>query len=222
MPWSLDCGTQTYWVGDERVALLPETKSIKTTAALADAAAHVASLSVASEAGPFWVTLSAGIINVDPAESLANAIELADHRLHAAKRAGRNRVLSSDHASVPPRAKFLPVEDDSAVAPFVTRLLDRESMLVHWVESGERELAAMGDARYDATLLDVDLPGMDGLQVLRELERTQGRNGWPVLVLTAAPRKDVLKERFRLGAAEYVGKIHMDVELIVRLQRLWV
>ena len=93
-------------------------------------------------------------------------------------------------------------------------------MKVHWVQSGERGLSAVADARYDAILLDVELPGMDGLQVLSELERTQGRNRPPVVVLTAAPRKDVLKESFRLGAAEYVEKNHLEVELVVRLQRL--
>ncbi len=114
--------------------------------------------------------------------------------------------------------KILVIEDDPTVGPFVKRGLEQQRWGVDLVANGEEgEQAAMtGD--YDVVILDMRLPGKNGLQVLNGL-RERGFER-PVLVLTAQDAIDAKVEALRAGADDYVTKPFAFEELLARVEAL--
>jgi two-component system, OmpR family, response regulator len=100
--------------------------------------------------------------------------------------------------------RILVVEDDAVLAAALTRALAQAAYTVDLVENGEDANRALGSSTYDLVVLDIALPGLDGLSVLRRL-RDQ-RSQVPVLILTA---RDTLEDRVAgldLGADDYMTK----------------
>lgn len=114
--------------------------------------------------------------------------------------------------------KILLVEDDAMIGENIKIALEGEGFDVDWAENGIDAEAALAATDYDALLLDLGLPGRDGVDILRAL---RGRNdGMPVLVLTA---RDTVAERvhgLRSGADDYLVKPFDLEELIARLEAL--
>lgn len=114
--------------------------------------------------------------------------------------------------------RILVVEDDTALAAGLSRLLQAEGYVVTVTDNGERALAAAGSDQFDLAILDIGLPGLDGFEVLRRL-RASGRK-LPVLVLTA---RDAVGDRVRgldLGADDYMAKPFSTEELVARVRAL--
>ncbi|MGC2517718.1 MAG: response regulator transcription factor [Burkholderiales bacterium] len=100
--------------------------------------------------------------------------------------------------------RILVVEDDTVLAAALTRALNQAAYAVDLVENGERADQALGSQAYDLVVLDIALPKMDGLAVLRRLR--DRRSNVPVLILTA---RDTLEDRVAgldLGADDYMTK----------------
>ena len=108
------------------------------------------------------------------------------------------------------------VEDDVGIARFVERGLTLEGMRVQWTTSGEEALAFLRSYQYDAIILDLMLPDMDGRDVCKTL-RGQGVST-PICMLTA---KDSLEEKisgFEVGADDYLTKPFAFEELLARIK----
>ncbi len=108
------------------------------------------------------------------------------------------------------------VEDDVGIARFVERGLTLEGMRVQWTASGEEALAFLRSYQYDAIILDLMLPDMDGRDVCKTL-RGQGVST-PICMLTA---KDSLEEKisgFEVGADDYLTKPFAFEELLARIK----
>ncbi|MCV3310136.1 response regulator, partial [Leclercia adecarboxylata] len=86
--------------------------------------------------------------------------------------------------------RILLVEDDKLIGDGIKAGLTKLGFSLDWFTEGETGRAALYSAPYDAVVLDLTLPGIDGLQILREW-REQGRSE-PVLILTA---RDALNQR---------------------------
>lgn len=110
-------------------------------------------------------------------------------------------------ARVPPY-RLLIVDDSTVVRGALARLLDAEPDLtvVATAADGQAALAKIDNARPDLILLDIEMPNMDGHQVLAELRRRDSRI--PVLVFSSLTRKGALAtiEALGLGAADYITK----------------
>jgi len=112
-------------------------------------------------------------------------------------------------------ARVLIVEDDPTVAEVVTRYLEREGFTVESVADG-RDAVARADARLpDLVVLDIMLPGLDGLEVCRRL---RARAPIPVVMLTARGSEEDRVLGLDLGADDYVSKPFSPRELTARVK----
>lgn len=114
--------------------------------------------------------------------------------------------------------KILLVEDDILLGDGIRAGLILSAFAVDWVRSGEAALRAIADSVYDACILDLGLPGVDGVAVLRELRRTG--NATPVLVLTARDTQEDKIAGLDSGADDYLTKPFDLAELLARLRAL--
>jgi two-component system, OmpR family, response regulator len=100
--------------------------------------------------------------------------------------------------------RVLLVEDDQMIAQGLQTALRQDGCTVDWMRDGNSAAAALRDERFDLVLLDLGLPGRDGLTVLRDLRRRG--DATPVLILTA---RDELRDRVAgldAGADDYIVK----------------
>lgn len=114
--------------------------------------------------------------------------------------------------------RILLIEDDRLIGDGIKAGLGKMGFSVDWFTEGNDGVLALNAAPYDAVVLDLSLPGMDGMEILRQW-RQQGRDE-PVLILTA---RDALAERvdgLQQGADDYLCKPFALSEVAARLQAL--
>jgi len=114
--------------------------------------------------------------------------------------------------------KVLVVEDDRTVGQFVQRGLEEHRYNVDLVADGQDGLDRASHTTYDVIVLDLRLPGMSGVEVLRTL-RDRGVET-PVLVLTAQDAVDSKVKALRTGADDYVTKPFAFEEVLARVEAL--
>ncbi|HGT8809953.1 response regulator [Escherichia coli] len=114
--------------------------------------------------------------------------------------------------------RILLIEDDMLIGDGIKTGLSKMGFSVDWFTQGRQGKEALYSAPYDAVILDLTLPGMDGRDILREWREKGQRE--PVLILTA---RDALAERvegLRLGADDYLCKPFALIEVAARLEAL--
>jgi two-component system, OmpR family, response regulator len=114
--------------------------------------------------------------------------------------------------------RILVVEDSELVADAVRRGLDAAGFAVDHVVSAELAHAAFATVDYDAAIVDIGLPGEDGLSLLARLR--QSGKSLPILILTARQAVDDRLKAFDLGADDFVIKPFVQAELIARCRAL--
>lgn len=114
--------------------------------------------------------------------------------------------------------RILLVEDDQDIGARLTEGLASFGFVVEHVEDGEQALSFARHERFDAIVLDLGLPGLSGIEVLRGLRRAGATT--PVLILTARSSWTEKVEGLNAGADDYVAKpFHVD-EIAARLRAL--
>ncbi|HEX7156011.1 MAG TPA: response regulator, partial [Burkholderiaceae bacterium] len=112
--------------------------------------------------------------------------------------------------------RVLLVEDDPMIGNGVRAALRQDGCAVDWVRDGRAAGSALATERFDLVLLDLGLPGRDGLDILRDLRAR--RIDTPVIVLTA---RDALRDRvggLDAGADDYIVKPFELEELAARMR----
>jgi two-component system, OmpR family, phosphate regulon response regulator OmpR len=119
-----------------------------------------------------------------------------------------------------PRTTTLLIDDDARLGALVVEYFGRHDIDVTVAADGERGLAALRRGRFDAVVLDVMLPGLDGFEVCRRLRATPELAALPVLMLTA--RGDDVDKivGLELGADDYLAKPFNPRELLARVRAL--
>jgi DNA-binding NtrC family response regulator len=110
------------------------------------------------------------------------------------------------------KSNVLIIDDDEVVRLSHLRSLQSAARELEAVGDGEDALRLMERQRFDVVLLDLRMPGMDGMQVLRAIKQN-----WPeseVVVITGYPTIETAKEAVRLGAYDYLAKPIGPVEVV--------
>ena len=111
--------------------------------------------------------------------------------------------------------KALVVEDEKKIASFVCQGLEERGFVVAVCHRGDDGFELATTRRYDVVLLDIMLPGRDGLSILRSLR--ERKNAVPVILLTARGQLNERVEGLNLGADDYVAKPFFLDELVARV-----
>ena len=114
--------------------------------------------------------------------------------------------------------RVLLVEDERKTASFIRRALQGEGFAVDVCHNGEDGLAAASATAFDGIVLDIMLPGRDGLSVLRQLR--ERHNGTPVLLLSARGEVNERVDGLNAGADDYLSKPFALAELVARVRAL--
>lgn len=114
--------------------------------------------------------------------------------------------------------RILLVEDDDMIGESVVAGLECEGHAVDWVRDGNSALLALNTTTFSLVILDLGLPGKDGLQVLKEMRAK--RNATPVLVTTARDTVDDRILGLDTGADDYLVKPYDLDELSARIRAL--
>jgi DNA-binding response OmpR family regulator len=115
---------------------------------------------------------------------------------------------------------LLVVEDDPDIVELLRYNLEREGYRVLVATDGERGLGDAGRHQPDLVLLDLMLPGLDGLEVLKRMRGQEGTRGIPVLVLTAKSEETDVVLGLEMGADDYLTKPFSPRELVARVRAL--
>jgi DNA-binding response OmpR family regulator len=116
------------------------------------------------------------------------------------------------------RVAALLVDDDARLGALVAEYLGRNDVDVTVAADGERGLAALGKRRFDVVLLDVMLPGLDGLEVCRRIRAAPELAAMPVVMLTAKGDDVDRIVGLELGADDYLPKPFNPRELLARIR----
>ncbi len=124
-------------------------------------------------------------------------------------------VMSQPAVDPPTRGRVLVVDDDASLAEMLTIVLRQEGFDSQMVTRGDAALAAFHDYRPDLVLLDLMLPGKDGIDVCKEI---RAESGVPIVMLTAKSDTIDVVVGLESGADDYVVKPFKPKELVARIR----
>jgi len=128
-------------------------------------------------------------------------------------------VRSETHTGMDLRKKILIVEDDEDIALSLKYNLEKEGgYLVQTAADGEAGLRAASQRTPDLVLLDLNLPGVDGLSVCKQLRRDAATSGVPIVMLTARVEETDRIVGLELGADDYITKPFSMKEMLARIR----
>lgn len=113
------------------------------------------------------------------------------------------------------KIRILVVDDDAALAEMLQIVLRQEGFDTIWCGTGDEALAEFRDTKPDLVLLDLMLPGRDGVSVCRDI---RAESGVPIIMLTAKSNTSDVVSGLEAGADDYVAKPFKAKELIARIR----
>jgi two-component system, OmpR family, phosphate regulon response regulator PhoB len=119
-----------------------------------------------------------------------------------------------------PRPKVLVVDDDSDIRSLVQYNLEKEGLHVTAVSNGKDALQLAHSQPFQAVILDLMLPEVDGLEVCRQIKRDPALSDIPVIMLTAKGEEVDRVVGFELGADDYITKPFSPRELVLRVKAI--
>ena len=140
----------------------------------------------------------------------------ADRIMRSSRQENRRDVTTMADASLENRGlRVLAVEDEEAILDFVEMGMRYEGFDVELAKDGPSALMAFARRRPDVVILDLNLPGLDGLEVCREIRR---KSDVPIIMLTARGEVDERVEGLDAGADDYLPKPFKFKELLARVR----
>ncbi|MBI2330141.1 response regulator [Candidatus Daviesbacteria bacterium] len=115
----------------------------------------------------------------------------------------------------PTAKKILLVEDEDFIRELYVRQLEKAGFLVKSAPDGKTGLDMLKNEAFDLLLLDIMLPGINGLQLLREFKTNNPTSPMITILLTNLGQEAVIKEGFELGAQAYLIKASYTPDQVV-------
>lgn len=112
--------------------------------------------------------------------------------------------------------KILIVEDDKFIREMYQSELTRSGFQVVACSNGEESLKILQQDKFDLMLLDIMLPGINGLEVLKQVKTNTNTKNLKVVLLTNLGQDTVIKQGFKIGAAGYLIKSAYNPDQIIR------
>ncbi len=166
------------------------------------------------------VTFSGGIVAVPPDQTLEVVVEKADLLLYQAKASGRNCILvDGESDEVESRQHILVVDDDKDFGAYLSFIFGTTSFRMTFVEDGISAIEVTEKQHFDLILLDILLPGINGLTLLRHFKKSYFHKKTPVVMLTSSDSLEKLEQAFINGAEDYIKKPVNERELLARVKR---
>lgn len=119
-----------------------------------------------------------------------------------------------------PHVRVLIVDDDRDWCEAAMLALEGAGIGADAVHDGEAAIERLSRERYDAAIVDVQMPGRWGVDVVRELRESHG-NAMPILIATGTPQATGVCAGLLAGADEELFKTESDVEMVAKLRKLW-
>ena len=170
------------------------------------------------------LTVSAGLASYpNQAQSIDKLIESAQKALVRAKTNGKNQILRHDsqvNISSAGLPKLLIVDDEPLNIKLATDLIRPLDYQVYTALNGEEALSIVKRINIDLILLDIMMPGMDGVEVCRRIKSNDDTRLIPVVLLTALDDLDSKVRGLEAGADEFMTKFPHRLELITRVKAL--
>src|SRR5262245_35131783 len=116
-----------------------------------------------------------------------------------------------------PKSNLLVIEDDPRMAEVLESLLGQDPVILQVAKGASEAWKLIGEASFDLILLDLGLPGTNGLDLLRRLKMHPQTASVPVVVVTAWNSTNDKLKAFEFGATDYVTKPFEPAELHARL-----
>ena len=114
----------------------------------------------------------------------------------------------------------LVADDDEDILLLVSARLRRDGFEIVQARDGEQALALLREQRPDLAVLDVGMPGLDGLEVLQAIRADPGLHDLRVLLLTAKAQESDVRRGFESGADAYMKKPFSPAELSAKVREL--
>ena len=116
-------------------------------------------------------------------------------------------------------SKILLVDDEVVFANNMSKLLNHRGYRVTPVNSGDAAIQALGEGDYDVVILDLKMPGMDGITTLKEIKKLGLFT--ETLILTGHGSIDIALEAIKLGAYDFLSKPCEIDELVAKIEGAW-
>ncbi len=116
------------------------------------------------------------------------------------------------------KARVLVIDDESIIRKSCDKVLRRAGFEVDWVADGHYGLERISDNDFDVVLLDLKMPGISGVEVMRRIRDTN--KDIKVIIITAYPTVDSMLETAELGSVDYVLKPFTPQELVSAVNRV--
>ena len=110
-------------------------------------------------------------------------------------------------------AKILVIDDDEMTRHFLSHILAQQGFLLETAADGEQALTLMKEKQFDIILLDIEMPGLNGLETLKRIRKNYLKKDLPILMVTANDQSAEIIQAFDLGANDYVVK-PLDVPVL--------
>lgn len=175
--------------------------------------------------------VAAGCVTLVTVPALAMAVSASRARRGGAMQSADQSIevvtsetpqhASSAEAVAAPTMRILAVDDDPFVLELVPKIAENSGFEnVTTVASGAEALTllAQSDQTFDCLLLDIKMPGMDGIELCRKVRQTEGYHATPIIMLTAMRDLTSMGDAFQAGASDYATKPFDVEELGKRLQ----
>lgn len=116
--------------------------------------------------------------------------------------------------------RILVIEDDELIAQIYDRQLRADGYEAKVLHDGKSAVATLASENFDLVLLDIMMPGMNGLDVLRQLKKNSKSAKVPVVMLSNLSEDSTIKEALHLGAVGYLKKIdYLPAQAIAEVKK---